>query len=131
MKKLITLSLCLLLAACGAGEAGFGGGGAGAGAGTSAGANDATHVLVYSVDGPISRASVTYQNDQGGIAQEIVNVPWKKQFVVIPGQPFSLSAQNQDSAGYLTVGIAIDGAPYKQATALGAFATATTAGSCC
>ncbi len=123
MKKVTLLALSLLITACGAGNADFGGS-------TTAIVAD-VHVVVYSVEGPISRASVVYQNDQGGISQEIVNVPWQKQLAAMPGQVLSLSAQNQDSAGHLTVGIAIDGISYKQATALGAFATATTAGICC
>ncbi len=123
MKKIFILALPLLIAACGAGNADFGGGM------TASGTN--AHLIVYSIEGPVSRVAVAYQNDLGGISQEVVNVPWQKQLVAISGQILSVSAQNQDSAGYLTVGITIDGIPYKQATVLGAFATATTTGSCC
>jgi hypothetical protein len=123
MKKIIILALSLLVTACGPGNEDFGGGVTPGGT--------TTHFIFYSIEGPFSRVAVVYQNGQGGISQEIVNVPWQKQLVAIPGQLLSVSAQNQDSAGYLTVGIAIDGIPYKQATGLGAFATATATGACC
>jgi hypothetical protein len=132
MKKAIIFSVSLLLSACGAGNGDFGGGPtATTAAKTTVDANADVHVIVYSVNGPISQALVVYQNDQGSMSQEIVNVPWQKQLVGKPGQLLSLSAQNQDSAGYLTVEIAIDGTIYKQATVFGTFAIASSSGFCC
>jgi hypothetical protein len=132
MKKAITFSLSLMLSACGAGNGDFGGGPTATTATkTTVNANADVHVIVYSVDGPISQALVVYQNDQGSMSQETVSVPWQKQLVAKPGQLLSLSAQNQDSAGYLTVEIAIDGTIYKQATVFGTFAIASSSGFCC
>ena len=88
-----------------------------------------THQITYRVTGTASRASLTYENAQGGSEQLDVSVPWLKDFRFEAGAFVYISAQNQGEFGSIGCEIYLDGKKWKQSTSQGAYAIATCSGS--
>jgi hypothetical protein len=81
----------------------------------------------YQVTGSARTASMTYTNMDGGISQEgPCRLPWKTGFVCYqPSRRFlSISAQNDEDHGDITVYIILDGGIAKRSTSAGAYACA-------
>jgi len=85
-------------------------------------------LLVEGVNGG-TRAALTYTNEQGGIQQENVTLPWRKVLTVRPGQFVSISAQNQDATGGVSCDIRGDMQPFKHSESRGAYVIASCSGS--
>jgi hypothetical protein len=84
-----------------------------------------TYKITYKVAGPTSRASLTYQNEQGATEQATVNVPWEKSFNAVPGDFLYISAQNEKDGGGITCEILVNGVSAKKATSTGGYVIAT------
>ncbi len=89
------------------------------------------HTVTYRLIGSASSASLTYDNDQGGVSQETVDVPWTRQFTIKSGTHLYLAAQNEGKTGSLTARIEADGKLVTQSTSSGAYAIADAHGFCC
>lgn len=92
---------------------------------------DSLKSVIYRVDGSASRASLTYNNEQGGTQQENVTIPWYKTFVMKPGTFLYISAQNQGSAGNVIVVIDVDGTDAKRSESRGEYSIASAQMRCC
>jgi hypothetical protein len=90
-----------------------------------------TYTVLYVVSGSAKQASLTYNNSQGGTAQQTVNLPWQTQFTMKKGDFLYISAQNQADVGSVVSEIKVDGNVFKSTISSGAFVIATASGSCC
>jgi len=88
-----------------------------------------THQVTYKILGTTSRASLTYENEQGGTEQGEVNTPWEGSFTAENGQFVYISAQNVRDNGSVTCQIWVDGVKWKESTSSGAYVIATCSGS--
>jgi len=93
--------------------------------------SSSTHSITYHVDGSTSKASLTYQNAQGGSQQEDASVPWRKTISAKSGDFLYISAQNKESYGDIRVRILVDGKKFRNSEASGGFTIASANGSCC
>jgi hypothetical protein len=87
-----------------------------------------TYRLTYKVTGTASRAFVTYMNQQGGMQQLEVALPWETSISVQRGDILSISAQNQGEYGGLTCEIQLNGAQWKRSTSNGPYVIALCSG---
>jgi hypothetical protein len=78
----------------------------------------------YIVNGTASSALVSYFNEQGGMEQANVQLPFEKDLSVKTGVPLSLVAQNQGS-GSITCEIWINGQKTKTSTSTAEFGVVT------
>lgn len=101
------------------------------GGGSIGTSSPSTHSITYHVDGSTSKASLTYNNAQGGSQQEEVSIPWKKTFSVKRGDFLYISAQNKEAYGNIEVKILVDGKQFKSSEASGGYTIASANGSCC
>lgn len=88
-----------------------------------------TYMVTYKVGGSTTRASVTYENDQGGTEQADIPVPWTKTFTFQSGDFVYISAQNDKDYGTITCEITVKGNVFKTAKSSGAYTIATCSGS--
>jgi len=88
-----------------------------------------TYKVIYKITGTASRASLTYNNEQGGTEQTEVAIPWEKQFTVKRGEFLYISAQNEGETGSVTCEIWVDGKKWKSSTSSGAYVIASCDGS--
>jgi len=85
-----------------------------------------TYRVKYRVGGTTSKASVTYENAQGGTEQMDVSVPWQKTIGTVErGDFLYLSAQNQNDSGSITCEIWVDGKMWKHSISSGAYVIAS------
>ena len=87
-----------------------------------------THRFIkYEVGGSTNSALVTYSTGNGGVQQKEVSVPWFPELIsVVPGTVLSISAQNKQDWGRITVRIVMDKRVLKEATSEGAYVIAST-----
>ncbi|MDP3425304.1 MAG: hypothetical protein Q8S32_16290 [Burkholderiaceae bacterium] len=91
-----------------------------------------SYSVTYSVTGVNTRAaSVTYSTNQGGTAQEAVNLPYSKTQNFVDSNFLYISAQNSQAEGEITVSILVGGEVLKTTTSAGAFVIATASATCC
>lgn len=83
----------------------------------------------YKVTGTASRASLTYENEQGGTEQTEVRIPWQETMTVGQGAFLYLSVQNEGESGSVTCEIWVDGVKWKESTSRGAYVIASCSGS--
>jgi|SRR3990172_6512500 len=88
-----------------------------------------TYRVIYKVTGTASRASLTYENAQGGTEQTVVSIPWQESMIVDSGDFLYLSAQNEGESGSVTCEIWVDGVKWKESTSRGAYVIASCSGS--
>ncbi|HNT76392.1 MAG TPA: hypothetical protein PKH77_15360, partial [Anaerolineae bacterium] len=88
-----------------------------------------TYRVTYKITGTASRASLTYQNAQGGTEQTVVSIPWKESLIVESGDFLYLSAQNEGEFGSVTCEIWVNDVKWKESTSQGAYVIATCSGS--
>jgi hypothetical protein len=89
-----------------------------------------TYRVTYKVKGSASRASLTYENAEGGAEQADITVPWEKSFTFKRGDFVYISAQsNDDWDRTITCEIWVDGKKWKSSTSSGRFVIATCDGS--
>jgi hypothetical protein len=88
-----------------------------------------TYEVIYKVTGTASRASLTYNNEQGGTEQTEIAIPWEKQFTVKRGEFLYISAQNEGETGSVTCEIWVDGNKWRESTSSGAYKIASCSGS--
>ncbi len=88
-----------------------------------------TYLVRYRVTGTTSRASLTYQNSEGGTEQAVVNVPWDQLFTFRRGDFAYLSAQNQQDHGSIVCEIWVNGTKWKESTSSGGYTIASCSGS--
>lgn len=88
-----------------------------------------TYKVVYKVTGTATRASLTYNNQQGGTEQKEVNIPWEGRLTVKKGAFLYISAQNDGSTGSVTCEIWVNDVKWKESTSSGAYVIATCSGS--
>jgi len=85
-------------------------------------------VVEYIVEGSVTdSASLTYFNESGDLEQREVYLPWRK-LMAIDGnarQPISISAQNDEEYGGVTVKIAVNNRVLKQSEAYGGYKIAS------
>ena len=93
--------------------------------------NGSLYDVKYTVSGSATAASLTYQNGQGGTAQEDVSLPWEKTYQLLKGDFLYISAQNKADSGSITTNISVNGVNFKTTTSIGAFVIATSSGTCC
>ena len=84
-----------------------------------------TFRVTYRVTGNASRASLTYENEQGGTEQIEVRIPWNESMTVKRGAFLYLSAQNEGERGSVTCEIWVDNVKWKESTSSGAYVIAT------
>lgn len=88
-----------------------------------------TYYVTNSSYGSGGRASLTYENGQGGTQQEgDVSIPWQKTFDMQSGSFLYISAQNKNYSGNITVRIAVDDNEFKRSDSEGEHAIATASG---
>lgn len=81
-------------------------------------AREIKHTVVYSVTGRnVDKASITYQNEQGGTDQKTVFLPWSETFSVKDGASLYLSAQMDNDRGDIFVSLSVDGKVLQKAEA--------------
>ena len=78
----------------------------------------------YVVTGSATSASVTYFNEQGGMEQVDMNIPWEKAMKVPSGSALSLVAQNSGS-GSITCEIWENGEKKKTSTSTAQYGVVT------
>ena len=88
-----------------------------------------TYSVIYKITGTASRASLTYENEQGGTEQTVVKIPWQKSMTVTRGAFLYLSAQNEGERGSVTCEIWVDNVKWKESTSSGAYVIASCSGS--
>lgn len=88
-----------------------------------------TYRVTYKVTGTASRASLTYENEQGGTEQTKVGIPWQQSMSVKRGAFLYLSVQNEGKIGSITCEIWVDGVKWKESTSSGAYVIASCSGS--
>jgi hypothetical protein len=84
--------------------------------------------IAYEILGTTHTAMLTYQNEQGGTQQEIVDVPWTKTFKTTKKIFLYLSAQNRANHGDITANIFIDGRLFRTSKSSGGHTIATANG---
>ncbi len=83
--------------------------------------------IEYRVSGDARKAMVTMMKPDGGIEQhETFSLPWSREFTAKTGTHLSLSAQNQNSYGEVTVTILVNGIALKGSSASAAYGIAAT-----
>src|SRR5574341_622872 len=88
--------------------------------------------VTYLVEGTANKASLTYNNEQGGTQQENgVLVPWQKSIYIQSRTFLYISAQNQGPYGDIRVRIIVNGSEFKRSDSSGGYAIASASGSCC
>lgn len=88
-----------------------------------------THRFIkYEVGGSTNSALVTYSTGDGGVQQKELSVPWfpTESISVTPGTVLSISAQNKQNWGRITVRIVQNKRVLKEATSEGAYVIAST-----
>lgn len=75
--------------------------------------------VIYSVEGDIREARITFMDSTGRIEHEIVRVPWKLKIVMPCKSKVSIAARNLSPSGNVTVRIRIDGKDVKEVTGQG------------
>jgi hypothetical protein len=88
-----------------------------------------TYRVTYKVTGTASRASLTYENEQGGTEQTEIRIPWQESMTVKRGAFLYLSAQNEGESGSVTCEIWVDNVKWKESTSSGAYVIASCSGS--
>jgi hypothetical protein len=88
-----------------------------------------TYLVRYRVSGTTSKASLTYQNPQGGTEQTVVDVPWEQLLTFRRGDFVYLSAQNEQDHGSIVCEIWINGTKWKESTSSGGYTIASCSGS--
>lgn len=84
-----------------------------------------TKEIKYEVTGSAKSVSVTLTNGEGGTEQfNDVSVPWRRTYSLKNGFVY-LSAQNQGSAGTVTVKIYVDGKVIKESSSSGEYVIAS------
>ena len=88
-----------------------------------------TPEVTYEVVGKTSSVDVTYMDGSGSIQQySQYRVPFKVSFAAYRGAILSLSAQKDQSNGYVTVNIYLDGDLFRTSTSRGPYVIASTSG---
>ena len=93
-----------------------------------------SYTVTYKVDGFFSdqSAALTYTDGDGSIVQSSQEpLPFETTFRTSSCDPLSLSAQNQNRGGSVTVSILVNGATIKRATSSGAYVIASTSADPC
>ena len=90
-----------------------------------------TYTVTYSVSGTATGAQLTYSNEQGGTAQEVVTLPWRRVFVAAKGDFLYLSAQSNAAAASVTTQVFVGTALFRSTTSNGDFVIATASDACC
>jgi hypothetical protein len=120
-----TVMLIASITGCGGGA-----GGTGNGSGQAL-LPEGSYYVTYAVSGTTKSAGLTYANSQGGTVQEIVSVPWSKQYILKTNDFMYISAQNQQDSGSVITEIRVNGIAVKTTTSTGKYVIATSSGSCC
>ncbi len=89
--------------------------------------------IVYTVTGTdgVTKAFLTYDNEQDGHEQTDADLPWTKTFTAPSHQPIYISAQNRGNTrnsrinGGVTCDITVNGKPFKHSQSHGDFSIAT------
>ncbi len=84
--------------------------------------------VTYKITGSASRASITYENEQGGTEQGVVKIPWERSLTAKKLQFLYISAQNEDEFGSITCEIWVDGIKWRESTSSGAYVISTCSG---
>jgi hypothetical protein len=85
----------------------------------------ASYKVTYRITGSSGKASLTYQNQDGGTEQTTVATPWDKSFTAKAGDFLYISAQNERDYGGVKCEILIDGKRIKTAESSGAYVIAS------
>lgn len=84
--------------------------------------------VTYEVTGTSTRASLTYENDQGGTEQGDYQLPYRKNYTMKYDDFVYISVQNLKDYGSVTCRIYIDGEKWRESTSSGAYVIATCSG---
>jgi hypothetical protein len=87
-----------------------------------------THVVEYSIEGPVRHVSITGRNAGGGTEQHEVAVPYSKTLYVRGSFFAYLSAQKKGESGTIRVVIRVDGKILQQASASSPYGVASASG---
>lgn len=93
-----------------------------------------TYHVEYTVTGPAAgkTAFATYASASGVTEQKDIVLPGSiVRYSAVPGDFLYISAQNQTSAGSVSVSIKVNGTTWKSATSSAAYGIATASGTCC
>jgi|SRR5919199_3511148 hypothetical protein len=82
--------------------------------------------ITYQVEGTAESVLVTYTNEQNGMQQEEISLPWEKNLPSMGfGKSVVLTATNRGGAGTITCKIIRDGNEWRNLTSTAAYGTAT------
>jgi hypothetical protein len=83
------------------------------------------YLVEYRVEGSGTKASLTYENDQGGTEQRDVRLPWSQEYVAVPPGQFLYIAAQADGNATITCKILLNGIEWRKSTSSGQYVIAS------